>query len=149
VTGRGSTQFELRLVSDSLRVRVREGEVAIETRTGRLTSSAGEALLVTRSGQTERTRIPTSGAGWEWVTAVAPAFTLEGSTALAFLEWASPEQGWRCEYADAATKRLAERAVLHGSMEALTPEEALAAVLPASGLTSRREGDRLIVGIDR
>ncbi len=39
----------------------------------------------------------------------------------------------------------ADGIVLHGSIDGLLPEEALAAVLPASGLTSRRQGDRLVV----
>ena len=36
-----------------------------------------------------------------------------------------------------------------GSIDGLTPNEALSAVLPASGLTFRREGDRLIVSAAR
>ena len=140
------TQFELRLQPDSLNVRVREGEVRrVDGGSTRQTSRAGEALLISRDRPDVRSRIATSGPEWDWVTTVAQPFTLEGATVSAFLEWVSREQGWRWEYADAATKRRAERAVLHGSIEGLTPEEALAAVLPASGLTSRRDGDRLIV----
>jgi hypothetical protein len=42
-----------------------------------------------------------------------------------------------------------EQIVLHGSIDGLTPEEALGAVLPTCGLTFRLEGERLIVGIAR
>ena len=140
------TQFELRLQPASLNVRVREGEVVVDDGGARQTSRAGEALLISRDRPPVRSTIATSGPEWDWVTTVAQPFTLEGATVSAFLQWVSREQGWRWEYADAATKRRAERAVLHGSIEGLTPEEALAAVLPASGLTSRRDGDRLIVG---
>jgi hypothetical protein len=141
------TQFELRLQPDSLNIRVREGEVSVVVDGGntRRTSRAGEALFISRDRPDVRSRIATSGSEWDWVTTIAQPFTLEGATVSAFLEWVSREQGWRWEYADAATGRRAERAVLHGSIEGLTPEEALAAVLPASGLTSRRDGDRLIV----
>jgi hypothetical protein len=72
-------------------------------------------------------------------------FVLEGATVSAFLEWVSREQGWRWEYADSAARRIAERAVLHGTIDGLSPEEAVRAVLPALALTSRRDGDRLIV----
>jgi hypothetical protein len=141
------TQFELRVQPDSLNVRVREGEVAVvvDGSSMRQTSRAGEALLISRGRAAVRSRIATSGPEWDWVTTIAQPFRLEGATVAAFLEWVSREQGWHWEYADAATKRRAERTVLHGSIEGLTPEEALAAVLPASGLTSRRDGDRLIV----
>ena len=64
---------------------------------------------------------------------------------LGVVQWVSREQGWQWAYADEQTKRLAERAVLHGSMEGLSPEEALAAALPVAGLTARRQGTRLIV----
>jgi hypothetical protein len=139
------TQFELRLQPDRLSVRVREGEVVVNGRGASQTSRAGEALLFSRDRPPERSTISTSGPEWDWVASIAQPFALEGSTVSAFLQWVSREQGWRWEYADAATKRLAERAVLHGAIDGLTPEEALAAVLPASGLTSKRAGDRLFV----
>jgi ferric-dicitrate binding protein FerR (iron transport regulator) len=141
------TQFELRLQPASLNVRVREGEVVVTGRAGPLTSRAGESLLITRDRAAERSSIAISGPEWDWVTSIAQPFALEGSTVATFLHWVSREQGWRWEYADAATNRVAERAVLHGSIDGLTPEEALLAVLPASGLSSRRDGDRLIVSV--
>jgi ferric-dicitrate binding protein FerR (iron transport regulator) len=144
VSHRG-TQFELRLKRESLDVRVREGAVSVDSREGRVTSTAGEALLIRRDRPAERRAIATSGAEWAWVTTMAAPFALEGSTVPSFLEWVSREQGWRWGYADAATRRRAERAVLHGSIDGLTPEEALHAVLPAAGLTSKRDGDRLII----
>lgn len=139
------TQFELRLQQASLDIRVREGEVSIESAGGRVTAAAGEALLVTGDRPAERRRIASSGPEWAWIGAMAGSFTLEGAALPAFLHWVSREEGLRWEYADAAAKRVADRAVLHGSIEGLTPAEALRAVLPAAGLSSRRAGDRLIV----
>jgi hypothetical protein len=142
-----STQFELRLDERSLGVRVREGEVTVESRQGRVTAGVGDALRVSSERPVERTRVSTSGVEWAWVTAMAAPFALEGATVPAFLNWASREQGWRWEYASPSARRLAERAVLHGSIEGLTPEDALLAVLPASGLTASRQGDQLIVAV--
>ena len=48
-------------------------------------------------------------------------------------------------HGDAAARRVAERAVLHGSIDGLTPAETLLVVLPAAGLTSTRDGERLII----
>jgi len=141
------TQFELRLLPDTLSVRVREGEVAVERRDATLTSFAGEGLLFARNGEVHRTAISKSGAEWAWVATMAAPFVLEGSSVPACLDWASREQGWRWEYADIAAKRRAERAVLHGSIDRMTPGEVLLAVLPAAGLTSAHDGERLIVSI--
>ena len=141
------TQFELRLLSDSLSVHVREGEVVVEGRDSTLSAFAGEALVLARNRPPRRTAIAMSGPEWAWVATLAAPFALEGASVPACLDWASREQGWRWEYADAATKRRAERAVLHGSIDGMTPEEVLQAVLPAAGLTSARDGDRLIVSI--
>jgi ferric-dicitrate binding protein FerR (iron transport regulator) len=141
------TQFELRLLSDTLSVRVREGEVAVERPDSTLTSFAGEGLLVARNGEVQRTAISKSGAEWAWVATMAAPFALEGASVSACLDWASREQGWRWEYADTAARRRAERAVLHGAIDGMTPEQVVFAVLPASGLTATRAGDRLIVGV--
>jgi hypothetical protein len=119
--------------------------VSIESGNGRLTAAAGEALLGRGDRPVERRRITTSGPGWAWIGTMAAPFTLEGSTVPAFLEWVSREEGLRWEYADAAARRVADRTVLHGSIDGLTPAEALLAVLPAAGLTSTRDGDRLII----
>ena len=139
------TQFEVVRQPGSLDVRVREGEVSFEGGSGTLTAVAGEALLVKKDQPVERRRITSSGPEWAWVGTMAAPFTLEGSTVAAFLQWVSREEGLRWEYADAAARRVADRAVLHGSIDGLTPAEALLAVLPAAGLASRRDGDRLIV----
>jgi FecR-like protein len=139
------TQFELAQTVGGLDVRVREGEVSIETGNGRLIAAAGEALLVRADRPVERRRVATSGPAWAWIGTMAAAFTLDGSTVPAFLQWVSREEGLRWEYADAAARRVGDRAVLHGSIEGLTPAEALLAVLPAAGLTSTRDGDRLII----
>ena len=139
------TQFELRSDPGSLDVRVREGEVSVDLPAGRLTTHAGEALLIDREHRVERRTIATSGPDWAWVTTMAQPFVLEGATVPAFLAWASREQGWRWEYADGAARRIAERAVLHGTIDGLSPEEAVRAVLPALGLASRWGGDRLVV----
>ena len=140
------TQFEVRLDRSTLTVRVREGAVAVEASGARWTSQAGEAVVVTRSAAPRRSVISRSGPEWNWVSALAQPFRLEGETVPAFLSWVSREQGWSWEYADPSLRARVDRIVLHGSIEGLTPEEALA-VLPTAGLSARRQGDRLIVSI--
>jgi hypothetical protein len=143
------TQFEVRLQESLLRVRVREGTVAVERASTRWTSQAGEALMLSRSGPPAREMILTFGPDWNWVTDLAEPFHLEGARVPAFLQWVSREQGWRWQLEDPRMLDHIEQIVLHGSIDGLTPEEALSAVLPTCGLTFRLEGERLIVGIAR
>jgi hypothetical protein len=139
------TQFEVRVAAASMRVRVREGLVAVERGAAKWTTGVGEALVVAASGPPSRERIATTGPEWRWIHELSQPFILEGSTLQAFLDWIGREQGWRWEIADATLRARADRVVLHGSIEGLTPEEALSAVLPAAGLTWRREGTRLVI----
>lgn len=143
------TQFEVRLQDSSLRVSVREGTVAVERAGTRWTSQPGEALMLSRSGPPVRETIPTFGPDWKWVTDLADPFRLEGARVPAFLHWVSREQGWRWQLEDPRVLDRIEQIVLHGSIDALTPEEALSAVLPTCGLTFRLEGERLIIGVAR
>jgi hypothetical protein len=66
-----------------------------------------------------------------------------------FLDWASRELGVRWEFEDAATQRRVHQVVLHGSVEGLSPEEALAAVLPTCGLTFSLQAGRIVVAAAR
>lgn len=139
------TQFEVRLRDGAVRVRVREGTVVVERQETRWTSTAGEAVLVKAAGAVTREPIPTSGPDWAWVASVATSFRLEGATLPQFLHWVSREQGWEWQYDTAATAGRFNGVVLHGSIDNLTPEDALAAVLAASGLTFTREGSRITI----
>jgi ferric-dicitrate binding protein FerR (iron transport regulator) len=141
------TQFEVRLEVAAIRVRVREGEVALDAAGHEWTSGAGESLLFAGGRGPERLGIATSGPEWNWIGEIARPFRLEGATVRSFLDWVSRESGWRWEYADPAMRARVDGIVLHGSIDGLLPEEALAAVLPTCGLTSRREGDRLVVTV--
>jgi hypothetical protein len=139
------TQFEVRLLGESLRVRVREGAVAVARAGRRWTSPAGEALLLKGHDAPDRHAIATFGADWNWVTEVAAPFQLEGAALPRFLDWAGRELGVRWEYADPGMKRRFDQIVLHGSLRALTPDEALGAVLPTCGLTFSESDGRIIV----
>lgn len=144
------TQFEVRLDIVGLRTRVREGVITVAPAGGAdNTARAGEALLLAPGREPVMRRTVTSGAEWDWVTAVAPPFRLEGSTLPAFLDWVSREQGWRWAFVDDATRQRAARIVLHGSTDGMRPAETIAPVLAASGMRVTRDGDRLLVSFAR
>ena len=143
------TQFEVRVAKASVQVRVREGSIALERAGSRLIGNAGEALTVADGKPPERRRIATTGAEWAWIAELAEPFTLEGATVKSFLDWISREEGWQWRIEDPALRARADRIVLHGSIEGLTPAEALDVVLPASGLTFRRVGNQLWLSATR
>jgi len=138
------TQFEVRLIESSLRLRVRSGTVEIGRGPSHTTAEAGTETMVTASGITVR-RMPVFGSEWAWTTDVAPPFAIEGRTLRAYLDHLTGEQGWTLQYADASVAETAGRTVLHGSVDALTAEEALGVTLATSGLKYHlRKGELLV-----
>lgn len=141
------TRFEVRLLDEALRVRVRDGRVQLMQSREPHEAAPGEELTLDGSGTVVRRAVPVFGAEWAWVLAVGRPFDLEGRTLLAFLTWISDENGWQLRFEDAAVERKAEATVLHGSIEGLAPEEALAAVLPSTGMEHVLEAGMLVVRV--
>jgi len=139
------TQFEVRFGDESMVVRVREGEVELD-RSGRAeTASAGTELQLDASGELRRRAVALHGPEWDWAVRIAPAFDLDGRSLAEFLGWASRETGMTVVYLDASTAQKARDIALSGSVEGLTPEEALAAVLPTCGLDHEIEEGTVIL----
>ncbi|MFL6246100.1 MAG: FecR domain-containing protein [Thermoanaerobaculia bacterium] len=126
------TRFELRVNDDAVRVRVRDGAVALRDRT----AHAGTELLATRTSIAER-KIATSGEEWAWIENAAPPIVLEGKTLDEVLRVIAIEKGLTLE-------RSGPDQMLHGDLP-LSVSEALDAATAAAGVTYRIEGDRLIV----
>jgi ferric-dicitrate binding protein FerR (iron transport regulator) len=150
------TQFEVRTGPSEIRIRVREGDVQID-RPETPASSGGAAVLVTQAeevrvgarGLIERRQISRHGPEWSWVEAIAPLFSIEGASLDSFLQWVSREEGRTWRYADDAATRHASTVVLHGSIKGLTPAQALDAVLPTYGMTSRLRDGTLVISVAR
>jgi ferric-dicitrate binding protein FerR (iron transport regulator) len=149
VTERG-TQFEVRVSSGGVRVRVREGAVELARPAGvggdrSWQAEAGAELTLSTGGRLTRGTVPAHDQAWAWVQEIAPSFELEGSTLGELLAWVGRETGWRVAWADPARAAAGTSVVLHGSVDGLPPEQALAAVLPTCGLAGRRDGESVVV----
>lgn len=138
------TQFEVRLAGDVLSVRVREGRVSVETETGSVQAAASQDLTVDRWGKIVRISDP--GSGWEWTETVRPPFSIDGRSLADFLAWAARERGARVRFLDPRLAGRAPAIVLHGSVEGMTLDQAVASVTATSGLLHRWEGGELVVG---
>lgn len=138
------TQFEVRLVDDSLRLRVRTGTVELRDRTRSISGQPGTEIMFSAASAVTRPIAPHSPE-WAWVADVAPPIEMEGVPLAAFLQRVAREQGWTVEYPDAAIARRAETIILHGSVRDLTPYEAVDVAIAASGLRHRVAGGSVIV----
>lgn len=127
------TQYMAKLSGDLLEVSVREGAVHVAQGNALATALAGELLQLDESGHTQRLEVPEYGEYWAWVTQLAPVPDLERLTLAEFLHWLTREQGWRLEFASPELARRAGRVELHGSIEGMSGEEALAAVMASTG----------------
>jgi len=139
------TQFEVRLADEALRVRVREGAINLERGEDALEATAGTELSVDPSGSISRREVPIRGPLWDWVLEIAPAFALEGSSLPVFLEWVSRETGRQIRFANDGIAESSSSVIVHGSVEGLRPDQALAAVLPTCGLMSKLDGESLVL----
>jgi hypothetical protein len=143
------TQFEVRLESAALRVRVREGRVAVTPSEPPLQAGGGTEVRIDDAGVVSQRSIPAYGPDWSWVLSLAPSFEMDGRSPHDFLAWAAREAGFELRYADEATRRQAEAARLRGSIHGVRPDAAVSAVLPSTGLRHRLEAGVLRVESDR
>lgn len=138
------TQYEARLVGSGLSVAVREGRVQIGTPTGAVQGAAGELLEVV-PGRVERSALAPNAPEWNWLATVTPPFTLEGRSVEDFLEWAARETGRAVVFASPNAAERAQGITLSGTVEGLTPDEAVMAVLSTTSLRAGIDADRIRV----
>ncbi len=144
------TQFEVRLVEDaeaedSLRVRVREGSIDLESNGESHRATVGEELQLDSRGALTRGPSPIHGSHWDWVVETAPAPDVTGQPLQVFLDWLAREGGWAVRFADPATAEVASSTILHGDVRSLTPLQASSMVLRGSGLDYRLEEGVLVI----
>jgi len=140
------TQYEARLDGDALVVSVREGRVSVVHGADRVEGTAGERLVIGNGRPVERSSLAGNAVSWGWTGEIAPAYRVEGQTLHQFLEWAARETGREIRYADGAARDDAGTLELHGSVDGLTPDQALAAVLATTSLPVTMDSNRIEVG---
>lgn len=138
------TQFEVRLIDESLQLRVRTGMVQLTDRARSMSGRPGTEIVLSATGAVSRP-IAAYGSEWEWTTRVSPPIVMEGMSLASFLQRVAREHGWTVEYRDPALRREAEGIVLHGSVSGLAPQEAIEVAIATSGLRHRLENGTLIV----
>jgi ferric-dicitrate binding protein FerR (iron transport regulator) len=138
------TQFEVRLLDRSVRLRVRTGIVELSDRRRSVSGRAGTEITLSASGAASRP-IAAHGAEWDWTARVSPHLDMEGMSTAAFLENVAREHGWVVHYTDQGLAQEASQIILHGSVSGLAPEEMIRTAIAASGLDHRFESGALRV----
>jgi hypothetical protein len=138
------TQFEVRLIGDTLRLRVRTGIVELTDRGRAISGRAGTEITLSRAEAASRPIAP-HDAEWEWASRLGPAASMEGESLAAYLRHLAREQGWAVAYADPALAREAEAIVLHGAVDSLSVRDRVEVAVAASGLRHRVDGGTLLV----
>jgi ferric-dicitrate binding protein FerR (iron transport regulator) len=139
------TQFEVRVGVATVRVRVREGGVVLADDRGSWPAPAGHELVLAAGGRVARSEVPLHGEAWSWVQEIAPPFVLEGRTLGEFLSWVARETGRQVRWQDPERATEKGGTSLHGSLDGMSPEESLAAVLPTCDLAHRMEDDVVLL----
>ena len=136
------TQYQARVANGDLRVAVREGRVQVDTSAGNVHGAAGEQLTIS-DGRVLRTELAANAADWHWLATITPPFRLEGRSVDAFLAWAGRETGRAVVYGSPEAEQQAREVILSGTLEGLTPDEAVAAVLSTTSLQAALDRDRI------
>lgn len=137
------TQFELQVAGAALRLRVREGAVAIDRGGRSLTGQAGEELAIDDLGGVSRGSIAADDPAWQWAEAIAPMPDMDGKPASALIAWVARQTGRRLHYESALVEQRAAEVILHGDIRRLAPMEALEAMLATTDLMVELQGDTM------
>jgi ferric-dicitrate binding protein FerR (iron transport regulator) len=139
------TRFEVRLGDGQLRVRVRDGEVIVQASGATARAGRGMEISTAADGLLTQAAAP-YGSDWEWIAKTAPPFALNGRTLAEFLEWISAASGYSIVF-EGNAGAAAKTTLLQGSVDGLTPDEALDVVLPSTGLEHRIIDGRVILRV--
>jgi hypothetical protein len=138
------TQFEVRVVDRTLRLRVRTGLVELSDGVRSVSGRGGTEVSLSAAGAVSRP-IAVHGSEWDWTARVLPPLAIEGLALSTFLERIAREHGWALRYADSTLARDASGITLHGSVNGLAPHEAVEVAVATSGLRHRFERGELVV----
>jgi ferric-dicitrate binding protein FerR (iron transport regulator) len=138
------TQYQIRQANDAVEVSIREGRVEVTHSNGAALASAGERLRIRASGQVDRDAISAQDPVWDWAEAATPPFAINDRTLAEFLEWVARETGREVAYASPDAQSMAQTVKLRGSIDGLSPDTALSAVLSTTEFARYDSGDGLI-----
>ena len=139
------TQFSVAMRDDTLDVAVREGRVDVQNDSDRYAARMGERLTLTAGEGGTIAVLDTHDDYWNWVAELTPAFDMTNKSLLDFLKWAARETGRDLQFESDESRMFAMRTDVHGSVDGLTPEEALEAILATTSVRYQIADDKIVI----
>lgn len=139
------TQFSVTAGDASIEVAVREGRVDVRSETANYAARIGECLTLKSGEAATFSKLDTHDVYWDWVADLTPVLDLTNKSLLDFLKWAARETGRELQFENDESRMFAMRTDVHGSIEGLTPDEALASILATTSVHYRIERDKIII----
>jgi len=139
------TQFSVTASDASLEVAVREGRVDVRNESAEYAARIGERLTLKAGEPATVSELDTHDVYWDWVADLTPVLDLTNKSLLDFLKWAARETGRELLFENDESRMFAMRTDVHGSIDGLTPDEALASILATTTVHYRIETDKIII----
>lgn len=139
------TQFAVSSNGDYVDVAVREGRVELTAQAAVHVAKMGERLSLAAGQDASISNLETHDPYWDWIAELTPTFDMSKKSLLDFLNWAARETGRELRFENDESRMFAMRTDVHGSVEGLTPDEALAAILSTTTLNYRIDADKVVV----
>ncbi len=139
------TQFSVAAIDQSLDVAVREGRVGVRSQTDTYAARMGERLTLVQGEGASVTELDTHDEYWDWVVDLTPMFDTTNKSLLDFLKWAARETGRELQFGSDESRMFAMRTDVHGSVDGMTPDEALEAVLATTTVRYQIRKDRIVI----
>jgi ferric-dicitrate binding protein FerR (iron transport regulator) len=141
------TQFAVASSEQTLDVAVREGRVDVRNDSDSYAARMGERLTLVKGEDAAITEIDTHSAYWGWIAELTPAFDMTNKSLLDFLNWAARETGRELRFESDESRMFAMRTDVHGSIDGLTPDEALEAILATTTVRYQIADDKIVIAI--
>ena len=143
------TQFQVRVSPDRLLIGVREGLVELERSAAPKVGIAnGRVFELSSGGIAEQRTLVAEEDLWEWTESIAPEFDINGATLHDYLMWYARERGVTVEWHDPASRMRSQQTRLSGSIEQLSLDQGLQAVLRIAPFEYELSGKVLRVRVD-
>lgn len=141
------TRFSVLAQRDEVVVAVRSGVTVLESARGEsATTRAGQRQIWFAGGQPPVLEpIDADDPSFAWADALAPEFSLDGRSALDYLNWVAAETGCELRFATDAARLAARNASFRGAGRARASGETLDLALRSVGLRAQMRGSELIV----